>query len=176
MKRTRDFIEEFLPLVKAIACNYKNYGTPLDDLIQEGLLGLMEAKKRFKPEKGTKFSTYATYWIRKKILEILNRERKQLQDALSLNEQIKLKQDLERRSQESIRDTGNIINLLKNLPKLEAKILKLSFEEQRTLNEISNILGIRRERVRQLKQKALRRLKVNLNLTKSLYSINNGSV
>jgi len=76
----------------------------------------MEAKKRFKPKKGTKFSTFATYWIKKEILKLLDRERKQSQDALNLDEQIKLKQEVEKSSKEYVEDSSNVIGLLKNLP------------------------------------------------------------
>jgi RNA polymerase sigma-32 factor len=51
-------------LVVAMASKFRNYGLPLGDLIQEGNIGLMEAAKRFEPERELRFSTYATWWIR----------------------------------------------------------------------------------------------------------------
>ena len=84
--------------------------------------------------------------------------------------------EVEKSSKEYVEDSSNFIGLLKNLLELEGKVLQLLFEEQKPLDEILNILGIPRERIRQLKQKALRRLKINSKLIKSLYSINNLSV
>ena len=51
-------------LVIATATRYRNYGLPLADLIQEGNVGLMQAAMRFEPERGVRFSTYASWWIR----------------------------------------------------------------------------------------------------------------
>lgn len=57
-------IESYTRLVVAMAVKFRHYGLPMDDLIQEGNIGLMEAAKRFKPELGNRFSTYAAWWIR----------------------------------------------------------------------------------------------------------------
>ena len=60
-------IESNMRLVINIAKTYRNRAIPLEDLIQEGAIGLMQAAERFDPEKGFRFSTYATHWIRQAI-------------------------------------------------------------------------------------------------------------
>jgi RNA polymerase primary sigma factor len=60
-------IECNMRLVINIAKTYRNRAIPLEDLIQEGAIGLMQAADRFDPEKGFRFSTYATHWIKQAI-------------------------------------------------------------------------------------------------------------
>jgi RNA polymerase primary sigma factor len=66
-----ELITRNLRLVVNIAKNYVGRGLPLLDLIQEGNIGLMKAVDKFKYEKGFKFSTYATWWIRQAITRAL---------------------------------------------------------------------------------------------------------
>ncbi len=60
-------IESNMRLVINIAKTYRNRSIALEDLIQEGAIGLMQAAERFDPDKGFRFSTYATHWIRQAI-------------------------------------------------------------------------------------------------------------
>jgi len=67
-----ELIESNLSFVVKVASEYRNLGLPFEDLLNEGNLGLIEAAQRYDDAKGTKFITYAIWWIRKSILKSLS--------------------------------------------------------------------------------------------------------
>src|SRR5437899_672777 len=66
-------VTSHLRLVAKIAMGYRGYGLPISEVISEGNVGLMQALKRFEPEKGFRLSTYATWWIKASIQEYILR-------------------------------------------------------------------------------------------------------
>ena len=66
-------VTSHLRLVAKIAMGYRGYGLPIGEVISEGNIGLMQAVKRFEPEKGFRLATYAMWWIRASIQEYILR-------------------------------------------------------------------------------------------------------
>jgi RNA polymerase primary sigma factor len=230
-KGDEDAIQELaranLRFVISVAKKYQNRGVSLTDLIQEGNVGLVTAARKFDPEQGVKFISYAVWWIRQAILASLANHGRAVRVPLNrasdlsriFREKERLKQELGR---EPTRDelskatdlTPELVESLQTLnaaeirldapigdsedsqlverfiaeeaaePELEvenrllteaigealetleardAKVLRLYFglegEREHTLEEIGNMLGVTRERIRQLRDRALRRLR-----------------
>ena len=73
VKSAEKLVTSHLRLVAKIAMGYKGYGLPVNEMISEGNVGLMQAVKKFKPEKGFRLATYAMWWIKASIQEYILR-------------------------------------------------------------------------------------------------------
>lgn len=216
-----------LRFVISVAKKYQNRGVSLVDLIQEGNVGLVTAARKFDPDQGVKFISYAVWWIRQAILSALANQGRAVRVPLNrasdlariFREGERLKQELRRdptteevaeaakltpevveslqtlnaaeiRLDAPIGDTDDsqlverfiveeaaepeadveerllaeqVERALDTLTPRDARVLRLYFGleggREHTLEEIGNMLGVTRERVRQLRDRALRRLR-----------------
>ena len=149
---TELLVERYLPLVKSIAAKYR--GLPFEDLVQEGLFGVLEAAKAYDETRDTAFGTYAYYHIKKRILAALKQSGKEI---LMANPELRAENDPEPCSHEE--EPAQRLKLPEAMPEVEASILRYSFEQKLSLKAIALKLDLRVEKVRYLKAKALRRYK-----------------
>ena len=162
-----ELIERYGNFAYSIAKQYRNKGLDWEDLKQESLLGLLKAGKHFLQEKDVQFTTYATYWIKKQIIESLKNNSSTIEE--DFNENISKANDTSEAANLRLKESpiappdteeNNLsLNFTQYLPPLEKTILELSFNEKKTLKEIAQILNISVERVNQHKKKAFRCLK-----------------
>ncbi|HMD68004.1 MAG TPA: RNA polymerase sigma factor RpoD/SigA [Chitinivibrionales bacterium] len=226
-KALERLVKANLRFVVSVARNYQNQGLPLNDLINEGNLGLIKAARKFDEKKNFKFISYAVWWIRQAILKSLAEQSRIINVPLHRvgtisdigKAQNKLEQELERvpTAEEIAREmgveerevndilrignrhvsldkpmqndedfrlidslhnhdqelpdsgaikvslSGEIEKLLDTLSAAEKEVIKLYFgigqDTAHTLEEIGKRVHLTRERVRQIKQKGLRRLR-----------------
>ena len=216
-----------LRFVISVAKKYQNRGVSLIDLIQEGNVGLVTAARKFDPDQGVKFISYAVWWIRQAILASLANQGRAVRVPLNrasdlariFRERERLKQELRRdptveevaeaaaltpeivtslqtlnaaeirldapigdsddsqlverfmhdeaaEPEEQVEErllSEHIEKALETLQPRDAKVVRLYFGldggREHTLEEIGNMLGVTRERVRQLRDRALKRLR-----------------
>jgi RNA polymerase primary sigma factor len=233
----QELVRRNLRFVISVAKKYQNRGLPLTDLIGEGNVGLMTAARKFDPDQGVKFISYAVWWIRQAILASLARQGRTVRVPLNRTADLSkivrtaeaLRQAMRREPtpEEVASATGLSLDVVQSLaalnsgevrldapldpdgdrslierfvsdggpstedqamdhflsaeieaalgtlPPRDAKVLRLYFGldggREHTLEEIGGMLGVTRERIRQLRDRALKRLREG-NVGKALAS------
>lgn len=179
MLARESLIKANLKFVPTIAKQFKGCGLPFADIIEEGNIGLINAIDRFDPKKDTKVISYAVWWIRKTIIEAI--EKKSTLDVENVDDYnhhdnqeeqngniIKpfFVDNLFEETKETSMDYKQIIEeLFEGVPERERCIVSdyygLYGDAPRTLDEIGEDLSITKERVRQLNEKALKKMRSN---------------
>jgi RNA polymerase sigma-32 factor len=216
-------IEACLPFVVSIALEYRRWGVPLEDIVQQGNLGLLKAAAKFDPAKECRLATYAAYWIRAEIREYVVRSFRVVRLGTTKNERRALRTyrktkitdpaelaaasglskervemllpllaaremsldantndmgpatermagsgpspEEEASSHEIAAQAGRAVHAaVDHLDQRERLIVKERFmnEEPPTLQELGNRLGVSKERVRQLEERARAKLRGEL--------------
>lgn len=192
--KARDkLIKSNLKFVASVAKSYQGLGLSYADLIAEGNCGLMKAFDKFDYEKGYKTISYSVWWIKQSILEAL-KERVGIEgDSLPEDfEKQNMSEDDEYIVDNNVKDEyidyssisdvktdelkKIIINLIDCLSDREKYVVTeyfgLNSEEGLTLEEIGDNIGLTKERVRQIKEKALKKLRseaLNNSITSDIY-------
>lgn len=173
-------IHAHLLMVVNIARQYQRPDVEMLDLIQEGNIGLIKAVDKFDPTRGTKFSTYAFYWINKHIQRFLNHEPDDLvsldMEITDSSEYLLLSDTIADRPtllgsqtiqhidavMESEERQRQVRQMLSHLPEREQEVIRLLYgmdlRRSYTVSEVAKMLRISKVRVCQLRDRALKRM------------------
>ena len=131
LKSAEKLVTSHLRLVAKIAMGYKGYGLPLNEMISEGNIGLMQAVKKFEPEKGFRLATYAMWWIKASIQEYILRSWSLVkigtttaQKKLFFNLK-KIKNQIAPKSEGDLRK-GDVKNIAKTLAVSEEEVVSMN--------------------------------------------------
>ena len=168
-KALNKLVEHNLRFVVKVAKGYRDRGVSFADLISEGNLGLIHAAKKFDPNKGIKFVSYAVWWIRCYINDFITEHtvnNKEISTDSYTSYQYH-EDFINEKFEENLNNLNDrnstIADLLICLKDRERDIIQMSFglngEKEMTLDEISKVTDLSMERVRQIKDNAIMKLK-----------------
>jgi RNA polymerase primary sigma factor len=156
----------FSKLALSIAVQFTNSYNPLDELMSESHEAVLRAVNKFDPDRGFRFSTYLTHAVRRQLLRFLQRRQRDRQRTFSTSDDATLPDTGRWTLAYEQRITRNMVDVERLLLELKPRdryVIRSRFGwgrefEPRTLQEIAAELGVTRERVRQLEQRALKKL------------------
>ena len=131
---TNDLVTSHLFYVIQVAKEYRSLGIPLEDLMSEGNLGLMEASKRFDRTRGVKFISYATWWIRKRMWDLVARQVSLVRIPKYRLEQLRRVRQIERDLRASLGRTPSVEEIAQGVAMKSAEVETLLSQSHREIS------------------------------------------
>ncbi|PSM18241.1 sigma-70 family RNA polymerase sigma factor [Nitratireductor sp. StC3] len=179
----------FSRLAVSVARKYRTFGVPVEDLVSEGIIGLLTALDKFDPDRGNRFYTYAQWWVRAQILDCVFRQVGVVRGSSSADAKMRFfrgersvmsvsmearvggdltvadtlvcadpkPDELAETVIDGERRSAALDRALGRLQKRERAIIEARYlsDEKITLADLSPVIGVSRERIRQIEVKAL---------------------